>query len=58
MPHKAKNTYPTRSAAVAVAARRALKTGIPLRVYPCGECHGFHITSEVRRGLRKAPGSA
>lgn len=49
MPHKAKRSYRTRDAAVRAAARAALKTGLPMRVYPCGECHALHITSEDRR---------
>lgn len=44
---RGKVIYPTEHAAQRRALRRSAKAGIPLRVYPCRRCHGYHLTSKV-----------
>lgn len=46
--HHPKKGYTTRGAATRAAARAALKSGLPIRIYPCGECHKLHLTKEKR----------
>lgn len=50
--HHKKRTYKTRGAATRAAARSAVKSGLPIRIYPCSECQGLHLTKEVRRKKR------
>ena len=50
--HHQKKGYTTRGAATRAAARSALKSGYPIRIYPCGECHKLHLTKEVRKKRR------
>ena len=52
-----KNYYPDQaSARVALAAireKRAAKPGkVPVRVYPCDVCDGWHVTAKVTMGKR------
>ena len=39
-----KNRYPTMETAEMVAERRTMTSGMPLRVYRCPCCGGYHIT--------------
>lgn len=34
---------------MAACLRASRRTGRPFRVYPCGECKGWHMTGEIRR---------
>ena len=47
--HREKNTYPTYGAALRALLKSTKRGGDALRIYSCGECKGFHLTSE-RRG--------
>ena len=52
MPHKPKRTYPTlngKKGVLPAILRASKRTGKPLRYYRCGECKGYHMTSEARR---------
>lgn len=46
--HHEKNTYRTYREALRVLLRSSRSRGTALRIYPCSECHGFHLTKERR----------
>lgn len=46
---KKKRLYPTENDAWLVAEKRSKVIGIPLRIYPCPDANGFHITSTMSR---------
>lgn len=48
--HHEKKTYPTYRAALKVLLRATRQRGTPLRIYPCSDCHGFHLTKQPRGG--------
>lgn len=48
MPHKKKRTYKHKREAIAACLRASKRTGRGFRVYPCKECHGWHMTGEKR----------
>lgn len=54
--HRDKATYTTYNHALGVLLRASRKSGDALRIYACTECHGFHLTKEVR-GKKPHPGS-
>lgn len=39
-----KRSYPDELRAIAAAIRCSAKRGVPLRVYECPSCHGWHLT--------------
>jgi hypothetical protein len=48
-----KQTYPTHKAAISAALGASRKRGTALRVYPCKECRGFHLTKRPAVWNRK-----
>lgn len=48
MKHQDKDRYPSQRKAIAAAIQYS-RRGKALRVYRCGECHGWHLTSQQRR---------
>lgn len=45
-----KNRYPTREVAETAALRCEAERGVPLRVYHCDACGGWHLTHREKRG--------
>ena len=53
--HHQKRTYPTYRAALKTLLGATKRRGTPLRIYPCKECEGFHLTKQpTRRGRQPA----
>lgn len=42
-----KDRHPSEMSAISAALRASKRAGIPLRVYFCGDCKGYHLTKRV-----------